>query len=83
MLDLDSRPSSPAGKRDSGASTSSNSEMRGHKRAVVQVEQVDMMCKMSRAHIMAILGQIDADSKIKELYLGRNDVSSVPERVLT
>ena len=45
-------------------------------RAVVQVEQVDMMCKMSRAHIMAILGQIDADSKIKELYLGRNDVSA-------
>ena len=45
-------------------------------RAVVQVEQVDMMCKISRAHIMAILGQIDADSKIKELYLGRNDVSA-------
>lgn len=47
LLDLDSRPSSPdqeAGKRDSGASTSSNSEMRGLVRqmaaAILQVGQM-------------------------------------------
>jgi len=51
-------------------------------RAVVQVEQVDM-CKMSRAHIMAILAQIDNNSKIKGLNLGGNDVSRVPESFVT
>jgi len=47
LLDLDSRPNSPdqeAGKRDSGASTSSNSEMRGLVRqmaaAILQVGQM-------------------------------------------
>jgi len=52
-------------------------------RAVMQVEQVDMSCTLSRAHIMAILGQIDTNSKIKRLDLGSNDVSWVPESVLT
>ena len=51
-------------------------------RAVVQVEQVDMLCKLSRAHVMAILGQLDDRSKIKRLNLGSNDVSKVPKHIL-
>jgi len=52
-------------------------------RAAVQVQQVDMLCKMSRAHIRAILGKIDDNSKIKRLNLGSNDLSKVKESVLT
>jgi len=51
-------------------------------RAVVQVEQVDMLCKLSRAHVMAIVGQLDDRSKIKRLNLGSNDVSKVPKHIL-
>jgi len=52
-------------------------------RAVVQVEQVDILCKMSSAHSMAILEQLDANSKMKRLNLGSNDLSKVPGSVLT
>ena len=51
-------------------------------RAVVKVEQVDMMCKMSKDHIKAILGQLDNNSSLKRLNLGGNDVSEIPEKVL-
>jgi len=51
-------------------------------RAVVQVEQVDMLCMMSMVHIRAVLGKLDNNSKMKRLNLGTNDVSEVPEHVL-
>ena len=50
-------------------------------RAVVQVEQVDMLCKLSTAHVRAILGQIDDRSRIKRLNMGNNDVSIVPKLI--
>ena len=50
-------------------------------RAVVQVEQVDMLCNLSRAHVRAILGQIDERSRIKRLNMGNNDVSIVPKLI--
>ena len=46
-------------------------------RAVVQVEQVDMLCKMSRDHIRAVLGQFDNNSRTRKLDLGTNDVSKI------
>ena len=52
-------------------------------KAVVQVEQVDMLCKMYSTHILAILEHLDANSKIRRLNLGSNDLSKVPENVLT
>merc|ERR1712192_75153 len=51
-------------------------------RAVVQVEQVDMLCNLSRAHVRAILGQIDDRARIKRLNIGENDVSKVPKQIL-
>merc|ERR1719233_177355 len=51
-------------------------------RAVVQVEQVEIMCYMSRAQITAILYQLDNNSRTKRLSLGRNDVSVIPGWVL-
>jgi len=51
-------------------------------RAVVKVEQVDMMCKMSRAHIRAVLCQLDNNSRTKRLNLGSNDVSMTSGKVL-
>ena len=51
-------------------------------RAVVQVEQVDMLCKMSRAHIKAVLGQLDNNSRTKRLNLGTNDVSMIPGNII-
>ena len=51
-------------------------------RAVVQVEQVDMLCKMSRAHIRAILGQLDSKSRTRRLNLSSNDVSKIPGKVV-
>ena len=51
-------------------------------RAVVQVEQVDMLCKMSRAHIRAVLGQLDNKSKTRRLNLGINDVFKIPRKVV-
>eukprot|EP00092_Neocalanus_flemingeri_P045939 GFUD01051554.1.p1 GENE.GFUD01051554.1~~GFUD01051554.1.p1 ORF type:complete len:477 (+),score=126.19 GFUD01051554.1:210-1433(+) len=50
-------------------------------RAVVQVEQVDMKCGLSRAHVNAILKEIGASSRIRRLNLGDNDVSQVPADV--
>eukprot|EP00092_Neocalanus_flemingeri_P008928 GFUD01009605.1.p1 GENE.GFUD01009605.1~~GFUD01009605.1.p1 ORF type:complete len:508 (+),score=134.60 GFUD01009605.1:95-1525(+) len=50
-------------------------------RAVVQVEQVDMKCGLSRAHVNAILREIGASSRIRRLNLGDNDVSKVPAHV--
>eukprot|EP00092_Neocalanus_flemingeri_P016644 GFUD01018007.1.p1 GENE.GFUD01018007.1~~GFUD01018007.1.p1 ORF type:complete len:512 (+),score=129.81 GFUD01018007.1:94-1536(+) len=50
-------------------------------RAVVQVEQVDMKCGLSRAHVNAILREIGANSRIRRLNLGDNDVSKVPAHV--
>jgi len=51
-------------------------------RAVVQVEQVDILCMMSRVHISAVLRKLDSNSRLKRLNLGNNDVSEVPEHVL-
>ena len=51
-------------------------------RAVVQVEQVDMLCKMSRAHIRAVLGQLDNKSRTRRLSLGTNDVSKIPGKIV-
>jgi len=51
-------------------------------RAVVQVEQVDMMCKMSRAHIKAVLCKLNHSSRTRRLNLGCNDVSKIPGKVL-
>ena len=51
-------------------------------RAVVQIEQVDMLCKMSRAHIKAVLGQLDINSRTRRLNLGINDVSKIPGKII-
>jgi len=51
-------------------------------RAVVQVEQVDMLCKLSREQVSAVLGQLDNNSRMKRLNLGINDVSKIPGHVL-
>eukprot|EP00092_Neocalanus_flemingeri_P010860 GFUD01011696.1.p1 GENE.GFUD01011696.1~~GFUD01011696.1.p1 ORF type:complete len:510 (+),score=140.60 GFUD01011696.1:56-1531(+) len=51
-------------------------------RAVVQVEQVDMRCGLSRAHVRAILEEISASSRIRRLNLCGNDLSKVPTHVL-
>ena len=51
-------------------------------RAVVQVEKVVMECVLSKAHIRAILGQIDESSIIRHLDLCDNDVSKVPGHIL-
>jgi len=51
-------------------------------RAVVMVEQVDMLCNLSRAHVRAILGQLDDKSRLKRLNMGSNDVSKVPKHIL-
>jgi len=51
-------------------------------RAVVQVEQVDMLCMMSRVHISAVLHKLDNNSRMKRLNLGNNDVSEIPEHIL-
>jgi len=51
-------------------------------RAVVQVEQVDMLYELSRGHISAVLGQLDNNSRMKRLNLGNNDVSEIPGHVL-
>merc|ERR1712179_52524 len=50
--------------------------------AVVQVEQVDILCMMSRVHISAVLRKLDSNSRLKRLNLGNNDVSEVPEHLL-
>eukprot|EP00092_Neocalanus_flemingeri_P034374 GFUD01037381.1.p1 GENE.GFUD01037381.1~~GFUD01037381.1.p1 ORF type:complete len:494 (+),score=144.22 GFUD01037381.1:57-1538(+) len=50
-------------------------------RAVVQVEQVDMKCSLSRAHVNAILREIGAGSRLRRLNLSDNDVSKVPTHV--
>merc|ERR1719233_830338 len=47
-------------------------------RAVVQVEQVDLMCKVSRAHVRAVLSQLDNSSRTRRLNMGTNDVSKIP-----
>merc|ERR1719233_93858 len=47
-------------------------------RAVVQVEQVDMLCKMSRAHVRTVLSQLDNSSRTRRLNMGTNDVSKIP-----
>ena len=51
-------------------------------RAVVQVEQVDIMCKISRSHIRVVMCQLDNNSRLRRLSLGRNDVSKIPGKVL-
>jgi len=51
-------------------------------RAVVQVEKVVIQCAVPKAHVMAILGQIDESSKLRQLDLGKNDLSRVPQDVL-
>ena len=51
-------------------------------RAVVRVEQVDMLCNLSRAHVRAILSQLDDKSRLKRLNMGSNDVSKVPKHIL-
>jgi len=51
-------------------------------RAVVNVEHVVMMCKLSKAHIKAILQEIDGKCLIRKLDLGQNDVSNVPKHIL-
>ena len=51
-------------------------------RAVVQVEQVDVLCMLSKEHISAVLRQLDNNSRLKKLNLGNNDVSEVPGHVL-
>ena len=51
-------------------------------RAIVQVEQVDMLCRMSRAHIRAILEHFDSKSRTRRLNLGSNDVSKIPGKVV-
>jgi len=51
-------------------------------RAVVQVEKVVMECTLPRAHVLAILGQIDESSRLGQLDLGKNDVSKVPGHFL-
>jgi len=51
-------------------------------RAVVQVEQVDMLYVLPRGHISAVLGQLDNNSRMKRLNLGNNDVSEIPGHVL-
>ena len=51
-------------------------------RAVVQVEQVDMLYVLPRGHISAVLGQLDNNSRMKRLNLGNNDKSEIPGHVL-
>ena len=51
-------------------------------RAVVQVEKVVIQCAVPKAHVMAILGQIDENSRLWQLDLGKNDMSRVPRDVL-
>ena len=51
-------------------------------RAVVKVIQADVTCKVSRAHVRALLSQVNYSAKIKRLNLGSNDISKIPERVV-
>ena len=51
-------------------------------RAVVHVEKVVIECDLPKAHVMAILGQIDQSSRLRQLDLGNNDVSRVPRYLL-
>jgi len=50
--------------------------------AVVQVEQVDMLCKLSTEQVSAVLGHLDNNSRMKRLNLGINDLSEIPGHVL-
>ena len=47
-------------------------------RAVVKLNQVDFLCKMSVNRITTLLSQIGFKSKIKRLNLGPNDISKIP-----
>merc|ERR1719233_1888534 len=51
-------------------------------RAVLQVEQVDLLYELSREQVIALLGQLDDNSRMKRLNLGNNDVSEIPGHVL-